>query len=152
VDLQPLDSLPSAGQGAAPADLSAAVIFDGLNPLEVPRRTSDPAAEACGGRIQGVAFNEAGNRAYALETCDGSLGAWDVDLAGNPSLVELRDRFVFSVLSVATAAVRVDTLDQPRQPAALRVRPGVPGVDYVGPDVFFTIGDPEGFLCGVSID
>jgi hypothetical protein len=152
VDLQPLDSLPPGGQGAPPADLSAAVIFDGLNPLEQPRRASAPAAPSCGGRIQGVAFDATGGRLYALETCDGTIGAWDVDLSGSPSVAQLRDRFVFDVLSVATAAVRVDTLEQARQPAALRVRPGVPGVDYAGPDVFFTIGDPEGFLCGVSID
>ncbi len=151
VDLAALDALPPAGSGA-PVVLDAAVIFDGTNPLVVPGRMPRAASASCGGRMEGAAFNAMGDRLYALETCDGTVGAWDVDLSGDPSLAELRTRFTFAVLSVATAALRVDTLGQLRQPASLAVRPGTPGVDYAGPDVFFTIGDPEGLVCGVRID
>ena len=45
-----------------------------------------------------------------------------------------------------------DTDGQFRRPSSLKVRPGRPGIDYVGPDVFFLIGDPEGTLCGIRLD
>jgi len=32
------------------------------------------------------------------------------------------------------------------------VRPGIPGVDYSGPDVFFLAGLPEGAVCGIRMD
>lgn len=152
IDLELLDSIAPAGSGGPPQLLDAAVVFDGRNPLEIPPLPGGAAPITCPGQIEGVAFDAAGDRVYALETCDGALAAFDVDLTGAPSTSELRDRIVFSSLSPATAPVRTDTLGRLRRPSSLRVRPGVPGVDYVGPDVFFTIGEPEGFLCGVRID
>lgn len=152
IDLAALTGLPPGGAGGDPVVLDDAVIFDGSNPLVLPARPGGAPAVRCPGQVAGVAFNAAGDRAYALETCDGTVAAWDVDLSGDPSLAELRDRIRFDVLSVATAPLRDDTVAEPRSPGSLAVRPGVPGVDYAGPDVFFTIGDPEGFLCGVRID
>ena len=32
------------------------------------------------------------------------------------------------------------------------VRPGEPGVDFQGPDVFFMVGDEEALLCGIDIE
>jgi hypothetical protein len=152
IDLDALAGLPPAGQGGEPVLLDGAVIFDGTNPLEIPARPGGAPTPSCPGQIGGLGFNHAGDRVYVLETCDGTVAAFDADLSGSPSLSELRNRIVFASLSVATAPLRVDTLGQLRQPSSLKVRPGIPGVEYVGPDVFFTIGDPEGFLCGVRID
>lgn len=152
LDLMALEALPAADAPGLPLDLPGAVVFDGLNPLEVPARVDGAPAVRCPGQIEGVAFNAAGDRVYALETCDGTVAAFDVDLGGDPSTVELRGRVTFSVLSNATAPLREDTLADPRGPGSLAVRPGIPGVDYAGPDVFFTIGEPEGVLCGVRID
>lgn len=152
IDLAALATLPPPGSGGIPVVLDDAVIFDGTNPLELPARPGGAPAIRCPGRVAGVAFNAAGDRAYALETCDGTVAAYDVDLSGDPSLAELRTRIRFDVLSAATAPLREDTVAEPRSPGSLAVRPGEPGVDYAGPDVFFTIGDPEGYLCGVRID
>lgn len=150
IDLAVLSTLGPAGQGGSPVILDAAIVFDGLNPFPALPDGAPPVT--CPGQIQGVAFNAAGDRVYALETCDGAVAAFDFDGSGNPSTAELRTRVVFSSLSPATAPLRVDTVDQLRRPSSLKVRPGEPGSDYAGPDVFFTIGDPEGFLCGVRID
>ena len=152
IDLDVLASIGPAGSGGSPEVLDAAIIFDGTNPLELPALLGGAPAVSCPGQIEGVAFNAAGDAAYALDTCDGTVAAFDVDLSGAPSTAELRDRIVFSSLSPATAPVRIDTLGRLRRPSSLRVRPGVPGVDYAGPDVFFMLGEPEGFLCGVRID
>jgi hypothetical protein len=32
----------------------------------------------------------------------------------------------------------------------MATRPGEPGVDFTGPDLFFLVGDPEGLLCAVD--
>ncbi|MFP6628452.1 MAG: hypothetical protein VCC67_05385 [Myxococcota bacterium] len=152
IDLDVLASIGPAGSGGPPEVLDAAIVFDGTNPLELPALPGGAPLVTCPGQIEGVAFNAAGDAAYALDTCDGTVSALDVDLSGAPSTAELRDRIVFSTLSPATAPVRVDTLGRLRRPSSLRVRPGVPGVDYAGPDVFFMLGEPEGFLCGVRID
>ena len=34
----------------------------------------------------------------------------------------------------------------------LAVRSGFPGLDFSGPELFFTVGDPEGLLCGARVD
>jgi hypothetical protein len=39
-----------------------------------------------------------------------------------------------------------------RAPGPLRVRPGVPGRDYQGHDVFLTLGLPDGQFCGVRVN
>jgi hypothetical protein len=152
VDLALLETLPPAGSGGQPVSLEAAVIFDGLNPLVLPARPGGAPAASCPGRITGVAFDDIGDTAYALDACDGTIAALDVDLSGDPSLAQLRTRIRVRSSSPATAPLRVDTLGQVRSPSALAVRPGRPGLDYAGPDVFFLIGDPEGYLCGVRID
>ena len=152
IDLAPLDGLPPAGSTGLPVDLSSAVIFDGLNPLVVPVLRGGAPPESCPGQIEGVAINQAGTRAYALETCDGTVAGFDLDLSGDPSLAELRGRVTLTSLSIATAPLRPDTIGEARSPGSIAVRPGRPGIDYAGPDVFFTVGDPNGSLCGVRID
>ena len=152
IDLSVLSTLPAAGSGGAPRLLEEAVIFDGVNPLVVPALPGGAPAASCPGQIVGVGFSNAGTRAYALETCDGSLAALSVDLSGVPSTAALRDRIRVTDVFPVTAPLRADTDGQFRRPSSLKVRPGRPGIDYVGPDVFFLIGDPEGTLCGIRLD
>ena len=152
IDLDVLASIAPAGSGGPAQVLEVAIVFDGENPLEFPALPGGAPRVTCPGSIEGVAFNAAGDSLYALDACDGTVAAFEIDLAGTPSTAEVRDRIVFSSLSPATAPLRIDTLGRLRRPSSLRVRPGVPGVDYAGPDVFFLIGEPEGYLCGVRID
>jgi len=152
IDLAALESLPATAPGGAPLLLDDAVVFDGSNPLVVPALPGGAPEETCPGQIAGVGFSNAGDRAYALETCDGSLAVVAVDLAGSPSTAMLRDRIRVTDVFPVTAPLRADTDDQLRRPASLKVRPGRPGIDYAGPDVFFLIGEPEGFLCGIRLD
>jgi hypothetical protein len=152
IDLDVLSSIGPAGSGDPPEVLDSAIVFDGTNPLELPALPGGAPETSCPGSIEGVGFNAVGDAVYALDSCDGAVAAFQVDLRGAASTAELRDRIVFSSLSPATAPLRIDTVDRLRRPSSLRVRPGVPGSDYGGPDVFFLIGEPEGYLCGVRID
>ena len=47
--------------------------------------------------------------------------------------------------------LRSDTLTEPRDLGSLRVRPGRPGVDFEGPDFFFTVNQP-GLLCALRLE
>jgi hypothetical protein len=152
IDLRELDALPPGAPAGGPPVLDQAVIFDGLNPLVIPALQGGAPAVSCPGQIVGVDFSNAGTRAYALETCDGSLASLAVDLSGNPSTAELRGRIEVTGVFPVVAPLRADTFDQLRRPSSMKVRPGVPGVDYEGPDVFFLIAEPEGFLCGLRLD
>ncbi len=100
----------------------------------------------------GVSFNNAGDRLYATEFCDGSLASVGVDLSGFPTTAELAQRFELLDLQAVVSPIRTDTLGEARAPGAIRVRPGVPGVDFQGPDVFVLVGEPEGALCGIRIE
>ena len=58
----------------------------------------------------------------------------------------------FVVLGQENVAAPLGTAGERVAPGEVEVRPGEPGVDYSGPDVFFLLGQPEGLLCGVRID
>lgn len=161
IDLAPLALLPAA-DALAEGDVIAldgstpgwdnAVVFDGRSPLPVPALAGGAPRASCPGSVQSVAFSSAGDRAFALEDCDGALVTLDVDVSGTPSVTELRERISVLRVEPLVAARRVESLGRPQQPDSLKVRPGVPGVDFSGPDIFFTVGEPEGLLCGARVD
>jgi hypothetical protein len=48
--------------------------------------------------------------------------------------------------------LRADTLGEARAPGRVAVRPGRPGIDFVGRDFFYLVGLPEGLLCSLGIE
>jgi hypothetical protein len=155
VDLAPLDALATA-PGAPPVVLDGssganAIVFDAAAPLELPARPNGAPPATCPGFVVGVDFDATGSRLYATDFCDGTLAVVGVDLAGAPTPVPASRFRVLQRLDIA-APLDAASLGLPRAPSALRVRPGRPGVDYRGPDVFFLLGLPEGQLCGLRID
>lgn len=150
VDLAPLDDLDPDAPGLTV--LSQSVMFDGESPFRLPRVEGSPPEETCPGRVDSVTFNDAGDRAFALEVCDGSLISVDIDVDASAS-VPLPDRTLAPRQAVSLVApLDTDTLGLTRQPSALQVREGVPGADFDGPDVFFLVGEPEALLCGIRIE
>lgn len=152
VDLRPLDALPDpAIPGARVAVLDGpALLFDGDSPLKIPSLPNGTGApeETCPGWIESVAWNDAGDRLYALDVCDGSITGIGVDLSGGPD----PDLFFVGATEPVTAPLRSDSAGRPRRPAKLQVRPGEPGRDYDGPDLFFLVNEPEGLLCGIRVE
>ncbi|MCZ6463872.1 MAG: hypothetical protein O7A09_06000 [Proteobacteria bacterium] len=148
IDLSPLDPLPARGPGEILV-LDDAAIFNGRDPFRVPALPGGAPAATCPGWIESVVFNWAGDRVYALEACDGALVTLDLLPGGGP--VRAADFALRGVVPV-TAPLRADTIGLTRLPAAIGVRPGLPGTDFSGPDVFFTVGDPEGLLCGIRVE
>lgn len=156
IDLAPLDALPALP--AAPVVLDGtggadARLFYGGFPFVLPPRADGPPPGVCGGYVVSVAWNAAGTRVYATDFCDGTLAQLDADLSGAPSLAELRaGRFRLRAIDTVVAPVGASSVGEARALGAVRVRPGVPGIDFAGPDVFVTVGVPEGLLCGLRIE
>lgn len=156
IDLAPLDSLPPAPPSPVVLDGSGgpdARLFDQGFPFLLPARPDGASASACGGYVVSAAWNAAGTRVYASDFCDGTIATVDADLSGNPSLAQLQSgRFRFRSLDAVAAPVGAASVGEPRALGTLRVRGGTPGVGYSGPDVFVTVGVPDGLLCGIRFE
>jgi len=125
-------------------------IFSGDAPFVLPHRSDGPSELQCPTRTN-VAMNAAGDLAFATDWCDGTLIVVAVDLAGVGDGPISRDRFrvqrVLNVLHPKDPKLSgVSTA-----PSLVRVRPGIPGVDYLGVDVFF-IGNEDAQLCSVEVE
>lgn len=159
IDLQPLGGLPALASGAAPFALDGsdarvsnvdARIFDAASPFALPARSGGAPAQTCPGFVVGAAFNAAGTRLYASDFCDGTLTAVGIDLSGSPAVPLPQARF--RVLGQSNVVAPVGALGSARALGSVIVRSGAPGVDYTGPDVFVTVGEPEGLLCGLRME
>ncbi|MGH0031422.1 MAG: hypothetical protein ACQGVC_16625 [Myxococcota bacterium] len=142
VDLQPLDDLTT------PGDVYPAPLL--VSELAVPALAGGPSPAVCPGATSGVAFNDAGDRLYVSERCDGSLTEYEVTL---PAVGDV-DAGDFALLSSTTlqASLDPDNFGLQRDPSVLRVRAGEPGVDYRGPDVFFLSGQPTSQACALRLE
>ncbi len=157
IDLEALGSIPPAagltmpvvldGSDSRAGNVDARVFFEG-QALEIPPRRSGAPAESCPGFTSGTAFTDDGLTLLATEFCDGTIAEIAVELLGAPVPVPTERFSVESVLN-AVAPVSPDSIGRSQAPGALRVRPGVPGTDFDGPDVFFLVGVPEGELCAL---
>jgi hypothetical protein len=152
VDLAPLASLPSQVATPIVLDRDEAVLFDADAPLRLLAIPDGAPPESCPGETVGVAFNHAGDRIYASDFCDGTLAVVGADIDGSFTTQELRDRFLVLDAIPVVAPIRADTLGEPRGLGSLVVRPGAPGVDFDGPDLFVLVGLEEGSLCGLRIE
>jgi hypothetical protein len=118
-------------------------IFDGDHPLVLPERGPGAPPAQCDGFTH-VAWSYDATELLATDYCDGNVTRVRVDLAGSPS-------FQPYAIEGAFAPLTTDSLGRERAPGPLRVRPGVPGADYSGPDVFVAISLPKAQLCALRI-
>jgi hypothetical protein len=143
-------------------DFDDARIFDADNPFEMPDRADGPHPILCDGWTF-VAINEAGESAYALERCDGTLSEINLlnpvmscqDAGGNAACCDdvPLPRSCFSLGSVRNLTEPYNTATSRNHgPSQISVRPGEPGIDFTGPDLFFTVDLPDGELCPLRVD
>ena len=157
VDLAPLDDArlyegdgpPLLLDGLTPG-FPDARIFDADQPLVLPDRADGAPPAQCEGFTH-VAWRADGAELYATDYCDGTLARVRVDLSGPPLVPVPRTRFQPSALDPAFDALTDSSLGLLRGPSRLRVRTGVPGEDYAGPDVFVAVSLPDAQLCALRI-
>jgi hypothetical protein len=156
VDLRPLDdpALYLPGQPTVLLDgLTAgfpdARVASAAAPIVLPDRDDGPPAFLCEGLTE-VRFNDAGDQAFAIDNCDGTLTRLAVDLTGNPPVPFPAARI--QPTSQSQPFAPRGSLGLLRSPAFLRVRAGIPGTDYSGPDVLLTLGEPRAQICSLGVE
>jgi hypothetical protein len=158
VDLAPLDD-PRLYEGSGPpilldgltAGYPDARIFYANRPLVLPDRSDGPADTQCEG-LTYAAIDDAGIEAFATDHCDGTLTRIRLALAGSPPVPVPPESFQLLRQDNLTAPLTAASIGLPRAPGPLRVRPGIPGIGYVGADVFLTLGQPSGRFCGARVN
>jgi len=128
VDLSRLDAALAA-PGAD--DLSADVVNGVANPILIP--FADPARPPSGRLVSALAASEDGARLHAVNFNDATVNIFTLGAApGVPGV------FVAPVLALQLRLGRGADLSQTFGPNAqvLAVRPGRPGIDFAGPDLY----------------
>jgi hypothetical protein len=158
IDLAPLEN-PELYDGSGPpivldgatAGFPDARIFSADAPFDLPSRLGGPPLRVCPPRTN-VAINYAGDRAYVTDWCDATLIVIELDLDGADEQPFRRDRIrVHGSIDLLTPKTP-EAFGSLTAPSMVRVRPGRPGRDFDGPDVFFIANEPEGQLCALRVD
>ena len=145
------EDLPIVLDGSTPGYPDARV-FDENSRFILPKRPDGPSDSQCAS-ITSIAISQFERYAVASDFCDGTVTVLDIDVP--PSRSDFID--ADTLLSV----IRVENVVSPIVDTAtgltraidrILIRRGRPGIDFTGPDVYFTAGLPEGAVCGVRIN
>jgi hypothetical protein len=160
IDLAALDD-PSLGFGGEPLPIVLdgsmpgfrdARLYDAESPFQLPKRANGPPDSQCTTQIS-VALSSDANFGVATNFCDGTVTVLSLQLpalrttALDPATAVTIDRLqAVADPLVDDARGRIRAIDR------VIIRPGIPGLDFFGPDVYFTAGLPEGAVCGTRIE
>ena len=159
IDLAALDD-PSLGFGSEPLPIVLdgstpgfrdARLYDADSPFLLPKRANGPPDSQCTTQIS-VALASDSNFGATSDFCDGTVAVLSLKLpplrtpALDPTTVIEIDR-----LQAVAAPLVDDATGRIRAIDRVVIRRGIPGMDFTGPDVYFTAGLPEGAVCGVRI-
>jgi hypothetical protein len=119
--------------------------------LAVPARAGGPPPDLCAGWTAGVAFDHAGGELYVTDRCDGTLTRFRVSLPADVSAPVLASQFALVESRPVVAPLTPGSFSEVRDIGSLRVWPGVPLVDFTGPDVFFLTAQPNAQACALRV-
>lgn len=160
IDLAPLDD-PTLGTPGAPLPVLLdgsvpgypdARLFTAEAPFRLPKRTNGPPDSVCVTSTS-VAISQSEGNAVASDFCDGTLSVLDIALP--PSrLTALDPDTTLSLLRTenVTAPLVPSATGQNRAINRVLFRDGRPGIDFTGPDVYFTVGLSEGAVCSHRVN
>ncbi len=142
LDLTALDDLPPGCPASVP-ELASRVLAGPDNPIRTGFGGQD--GKQANDFVVQIVFSADGTRAYASGYNSGTLSVLEVEqTARTPS-----PKAPLAVLSLTPPLDPEQATVEDVGPGPLAVRPGRPGVDYEGPDVFVLIGLPAGKMFGV---
>ncbi|MCH2185772.1 hypothetical protein MK280_07865 [Myxococcota bacterium] len=145
---QPRES-PIVLDGSTP-DFPDVRIFWGESPLELLSRPDGPPDGLCTTRVNAT-VNFEGDQIYATDWCDGTLSIVQIDWRLPLEQPLSPSRFRLSRRLDWFAPKWPSNFGLAAAPSLPKVRPGQPGVDFEGPDLFFLINEPEGQLCAAEV-
>lgn len=142
LDLTALQDLPAACPDSVP-ELADRVLAAPENPIRTG--FSGQTGKETNDFVVQIALSANGSRAYASGYNSGTLSVLEVEPAARtPS-----PKVPLAVLPLTPPLDPEHATVEDVGPGPLAVRPGRPGVDYEGPDVFVLIGLPAGKMFGI---
>lgn len=126
-------------------------IFSGDAPFPLPHRRDGPDESSCP-TITNVALNAIGDLAVVSDWCDGTMIVVEVDWSGALEQPISQDRFRVQQVRNILAPKDPFLHGLATSPSMIQVRPGAPGLDYTGPDVFYIANEEEAQICAVRVD
>lgn len=145
------DPLPIALDGSSPP-FPDARLFTASDPFALPRRPDGPSPDGCATQTS-VALSRGSELGVASDFCDGSLSVLAVELPASRTAA-LDPAAVLRVERVQNVAAPLvaENSDRLRAIDRVLIRPGIPGIDFDGPDVYFSAGLPEAAVCGTNVN
>ena len=142
LDLTVLDHIP----GACPdpdgvPELTDAVLAGYENPIVV-----GPSRGKVNDFIVQVGLNWNGTRAYATGSNSGTLSILEVETTEGIASPKAAGK----VLTLTPGLDPLEYTQEEVMPGPLAVRPGRPGIDYTGPDLFVLTGTPTGKILSIQ--
>ena len=100
-----------------------------------------------------VALSRDGALGVASDFCDGTLSVLALEVPASRAMA-LDPDTVLRVDRVQNAAAPLvaESSDELRAISRVLIRPGEPGIDFDGPDVYFSAGLPEAAVCGTNVN
>lgn len=142
LDLTALEELPAGCPDSVP-QLADRVLAGPANPIRTG--FSGQTGKETNDFVVQVALSADGTRAYASGYNSGTLSVLEVEqMARTPS-----PKAPVAVLSLTPPLDPEQATVEDVGPGPLAVRPGRPGLDYTGPDLFVLIGLPAGKMFGI---
>ncbi len=127
-------------------------LYTADQPFVLADRPDGPPTSECATQTS-VALAEDDGFGVASDFCDGTLAVLTVDLPSSRA-TSLDPQTVLRVERVQNVAAPLvaESSDRLRAIDRVLIRPGVPGIDFDGPDVYFSAGLPEGAVCGSHVN
>lgn len=160
IDLATLDD-PNLGRGPEPLPIVLdgsqpgfpdARVYSASRPFPLPARSDGPPASVCATQTS-VALDERGTFGVASDFCDGTIAVLDLGLpASRSTAIDPETALRVDRLQKVAAPLVDDASDRLRAIDRVLIRPGTPGLDFDGPDVYFSAGLPEAAVCGTRVN
>ena len=121
------------------------------DPFSLPARADGPAPSECATQTS-VSLSRDAAWGASSDFCDGTISVLALSLPASRATALDPDSVLRVERVQAVAAPLVaDAGDRLRGIDSVLIRPGEPGIDFDGPDAYFSAGLPEGAVCGTRI-
>ncbi len=145
------ETLPIVLDGSDP-DYPDARLYSASDPFVLPSRADGPAPGECTTQTS-VSLSRDAAWGATSDFCDGTISVLALSLpASRATSLDLDTVLRIERVQKVAAPLVAESGDRLRAIDRVLIRPGEPGIDFDGPDAYFSAGLPEGAVCGMRIN
>ena len=134
------------------ANFPDARVFSATTPFRLPKRTDGAPESVCATQTS-VSLSVDADWGVTSDFCDGTVSLLGLRLPASRT-TPLDPEAILRVERVQKVAFPLvaESFDRTRAIDRILIRPGRPGIDFSGPDVYFSAGLEVGAVCGTHIN